>query len=188
MRHPLAGLSLIIGGCSPSAPHAAAQPKPPPSVTPAQIDFSKAIPVDENYQESVQRMRPTQRLRRNADGGFPKVLGRSKPSDASGAIQERAWSTGRRDCLYLKLGVDYDGSWVAAHTPGLTDLKKDTSKEFPGPDRKEWSDGFRHSCLCRHSKCRQCRCQYQERLFNQDRSSPGQRRRPSFSATSSQRK
>jgi len=41
--------------------------------------------------------------------------------------------TGEAIAYTSKLRVDYDGSWVAANTPGVTDLK-DTSLELKGPD------------------------------------------------------
>jgi hypothetical protein len=134
MRIPLLAF-LIIGGCSPSAPHAAAQPKPPPSVTPAQIDFSKAIPVDENYRNQFSECDQRNVFAGMPMEGFRKCSG--DPNHLTRLVRFKSVPGLPGDAIAFtsKLGVDYDGSWVAAHTPGLTDLK-DTSKEFPGPDGK----------------------------------------------------
>jgi hypothetical protein len=134
MRIPLLA-ALIVGGCSQSATHAEAQPTPPPSVPPAQIDFAKATPVDENYRNQFSECDQRNVFAGVPMEGFRKCSG--DPNHLTRLVRFKSVPGLPGDAIAFtsKLGIDYDGSWVAAHTPGMTDLK-DTSKEFPGPDGK----------------------------------------------------
>src|SRR5271165_688354 len=127
--------ALIAGGCTKPATRVAAQSAPTPAEPFAQIDFSKASPVDEDYRQQFVNCDKSDVFRGMPMEGFRKCSGDPNNLTRLVRIPSAPGLPGAVIAFTSKLGVDYDGSWVAAHTPGMTDLK-DTSKEFPGPDGK----------------------------------------------------
>jgi hypothetical protein len=128
-------IALIAGACSQPAPDAAAQQAPATSARSSSIDFSKSTPVDEAYRQrfvDCDQRNVFQGLRMS---GFAKCDGDQNRLTRLVRFNVVQGLPGDAVAFTSKLGVDYDGSWVAAHTPGMTD-QKDTSKEFPGPDGK----------------------------------------------------
>ena len=131
---------LALAACSASRTDVIAQHAPiatSPSL--AKLDFSKSTPVDEAYRQQFTNCD----TRSTFDGltflftgdrgrkwfGWARVI----RTIWSGWCASRALARQRKQsCSSSKLGVDYDGSFVAAHTPGMTDLK-DTSLELRGP-------------------------------------------------------
>jgi hypothetical protein len=131
-RHMIAA-TLIIGGYSQPVIQTRAQPPAPTATTPAQIDFAKATSIDEDYRQQFADCDRNNTFRGQEMTGFRRCS--NDPNNLTRLVRfpKTSGLPGDTVAFTAKLGVDYDGSWVAAHTPGMTDLK-DTSKEYPGPD------------------------------------------------------
>jgi Fungal chitosanase of glycosyl hydrolase group 75 len=122
---------LIIGGCL--QPVVTTRAQPPTKTTPAQIIFTTATPIDEDYRQQFLDCDQNNTFRGQEMEGFRRCSGDPNNLARLVGFQKTNGLPGNAVAFTTKLGVDYDGSWVAAHTPGMTDLK-DTSKEYPGPD------------------------------------------------------
>ena len=130
-RGLLAG--LVATGCVAPTVQPKAQPSAAATPTTSQIDFAKAPPIDEDYRQQFLDCDRNNIFRGVAMEGFRRCSGDPNNLTRLVRFQKTDGLPGNAVAFTTKLGVDYDGSWVAAHTPGMTDLK-DTSKEYPGPD------------------------------------------------------
>lgn len=123
--------AMIATGCFQPAVRTIAQQPSSAAAASLEIDFARASPVDEAYRKQFLECDQA-----NTFGGVP--MSEQCSRDRNNLIRLVSFPRanglpGAAIVFTSKLGVDYDGSWVAAHTPGMTD-NKHTSKEYPGPD------------------------------------------------------
>jgi hypothetical protein len=126
-------VALLASGCSQPSAHAGAQPPPTTGAPPSEINFAKAAPVDEEYRAQFLECDQRDVFRGIAMEKFQRCSGDPNNLVRLVRFPKIDGLPGVAIAFTSKLGVDYDGSWVAAHTPGMTD-QKDTSKEYPGPN------------------------------------------------------
>lgn len=99
------------------------------------IDFSRASPIDEDYRQQFTDCDEHNVFRGEVMQGFRRCSGDKNNLTRLVRFPPIPGLPGDVIAFTSKLGVDYDGSFVAANTPGMTD-QKDTSLELAGPNGK----------------------------------------------------
>lgn len=126
-------LALIAGACSQPGSAMTAERLAETAPSAPVIDFSRSTPVDEAYRQQFTDCDQRNIFQGIALTGFAKCTGDPNRLTRLVRFDTVPGLPGDAIAFTSKLGVDYDGSFVAAHTPGMTD-QKDTSEEFPGAD------------------------------------------------------